>query len=129
MSESINTKYNVNTKLTQSMINAPQQPYYPTKGAVQSPANDTVQIQRKVDKKSKYKKWGAIGATIATLALSTAGIIFGKKKIDAKKAEKLEAEARKLAEEARGKAEAEAKKAEEENASQEAEESSEDDSI
>ena len=113
MSESINTKYDVNTKLTPEMIQAKQSPYY-GKGAVQSPAADVVEIQGKEgNKNSKYKKWGKIGAGIAAVALATVGIIFGKKKIDAKKVEKLEAEARKLAEEAKIKAEVEAKKAEE----------------
>ena len=108
MSESINTKYDVNTKLTPEMIQAKQSPYY-GKGAVQSPAADVVEIQGKEgNKNSKYKKWGKIGAGIAAVALATVGIIFGKKKIDAKKVEKLEAEARKLAEEARAKAKKEA---------------------
>ena len=75
---------------------------------------DTVEIKNNEEKTSKLKKYGKIAAGVAIAALAAAGIILGKKKIDIKKAERLNADAQKLADETRVKAQQDAKKQAEE---------------
>ena len=58
----------------------------------------------------KWDKWGKYAAGLGAIVLATVGVIVGRKTINAKRAEKIAAEARKLEEEARLRAE---KKAEE----------------
>ena len=55
--------------------------------------SDTFESQDKTAKKEKQKKWGKVGASLAAVGIVVAGMIFGKKKIDANKARKVAAEA------------------------------------
>ncbi len=81
-----------------------------------SAPQDTVEISRgklrgKWSKlEEKWDKWGKYAAGLGAIVLATVGVIVGRKTINAKRAEKIAAEARKLEEEARLRAE---KKAEE----------------
>ena len=98
------TKITLNTKLTRDMIDRKQQPYPKSSRFEFVPTQDTLEVQTDKPNQKWYQKHKGILIGVSAAALAAGAFIFGKKKIDAEKIKKAEAEARRLEAEARQKA-------------------------